>query len=103
MGKRVQTIFKIIAILFIDSKSENYFRFANFYFSAAFFNGTTDRRGGSLSLWDFGRKMFGASPARMNVRIGINHEFITVADPDRRESLLVQRITDCLWMKIVHE
>jgi len=56
-----------------------------------------------LSLWDFGRKMFGASPARMNVRIGINHEFITVADPDRRESLLVQRITDCLWMKIVHE
>lgn len=69
------------------------------FFRAAFFRGSIDRKG-SLSLFDLGRKLFHAFPPRMEVQIGINQEFITVTDPNKNESLLVQRIIDCHWLKI---
>ncbi|KAE9556628.1 hypothetical protein FO519_000034 [Halicephalobus sp. NKZ332] len=70
------------------------------FYGAAFFDGQTERRTTSIFI-EYSKRLFtGASPlARMNVRIGIQHEFITVVDASKMEILLTQRVGDCSWLK----
>jgi hypothetical protein len=70
------------------------------FYGAAFFDGRTDRRSSSNPVLDFGKRFFtGFSPsAKMNVRIGIQSNYITVVDPIKHEILLTQRIEDCSWL-----
>jgi hypothetical protein len=62
------------------------------FYGAAFFNGTTEKRQGLLG------RLTGQSP-QMEVRVGINHQLITVVDPHRHELLLVQEIAKKPWLR----
>ena len=69
------------------------------FYGAAFFDGQVEKRTTSIFI-EYSKRLFtGASPsARMNVRIGIQHEFITVVDLSKLEILLTQRVGDCSWL-----
>uniref|UniRef100_A0AC34QBA5 FERM domain-containing protein n=1 Tax=Panagrolaimus sp. JU765 TaxID=591449 RepID=A0AC34QBA5_9BILA len=79
------------------------------FYGAAFFDGQTERRStffdgqtekrSNLSIFDYGKRFLtGLSPKlKMNVRIGIQHDFITIVDISKLEILLTQRIGDCSW------
>jgi len=70
------------------------------FYGAAFFDGQVEKRTTSVFI-EYSKRLFtGASPlARMNVRVGIQHEYITVVDISKMEILLTQHVGDCSWMR----
>ncbi|KAH7694621.1 FERM central domain containing protein [Aphelenchoides avenae] len=68
------------------------------FYGATFFMGTTDRRS-TVSLKQLGRRLFSSTSPQMEVRVGINQDYITISDPQRHEPLLLQHITDCTWQR----
>ena len=58
----------------------------------------TEKKLGALAslLGPLGRRL---ASCKMDVLVGINHEWITVSDPHRHELLLTQPISPDAWLK----
>lgn len=71
------------------------------YYGAAFFDGRMERRSTPFTFFEYGKRFFtGATPAaRFPVRVGIQHNYITIVDSQKSEALLTQYIGDCSWIE----
>ncbi|WKY13751.1 hypothetical protein Q1695_004524 [Nippostrongylus brasiliensis] len=71
-------------------------------FNAAFFRGLIERPGiNPLNL----KKVFNyliSGATDTEVIVGVNSEFVTIIDANRHDLLLVQRIRDCTWRKLIY-
>ncbi|VDL83463.1 unnamed protein product [Nippostrongylus brasiliensis] len=71
-------------------------------YGAAFFRGLIERPGiNPLNL----KKVFNyliSGATDTEVIVGVNSEFVTIIDANRHDLLLVQRIRDCTWRKLIY-
>ncbi|CAD6186740.1 unnamed protein product [Caenorhabditis auriculariae] len=71
-------------------------------YGSAYFYGTIERPSISplKDLGKFFQAVTGGGLSDVEVRVGVNEEFITVFDLEKEEILLVQKIEDCTWRRV---
>ncbi|KAK6026985.1 hypothetical protein OSTOST_07030, partial [Ostertagia ostertagi] len=71
-------------------------------FKAAFFRGLIERPGiNPLNLKKVFNFLISGAPDT-EVIVGVNSEFVSIIDANRRDLVLVQRIRDCTWRKLIY-
>ncbi|KAK6753089.1 hypothetical protein RB195_012596 [Necator americanus] len=71
-------------------------------YGAAFFRGLIERPGiNPLNIKKVFNYLLSGAPDT-DVLVGVNNEFVTIIDSNKRDVILVQKIRDCSWRKLIY-